>query len=582
MRKNFKIVAFFIVLGFLVRRSFVLHMPVSYDEGSYLYDGLNIIYGLVPYQDFLTKSIPFIYSLSIITKFFGNSLFIARYFMVFISFISSIFIYLITKKFFNQKIAIWASLLFWVFPSIAAYTSVIYTEVLQICLILVSLYLLVLSFQNKKLLYTFLSSIFVSLAFFTRQTSIFFIFASSLLILFSNKSSKKKAFKLLLTYLLGIGIFMLVSVSFSVSTIGFSRTIELLGLGAIDLSIVNKAGMSFYGNKFIIQKILEVISEASMLSRDAMFMMFITVLSLTSVLNIVINKFTKFSLKHINTLTIILLALLVTIFQSKYAINAPYWYIWFWERISLILLVGTFSYIQIFYSSKLIDKYFGDYQCSKYLMWLWIIGLSGTYALWIKFRSAYLIEFFPPIVILSALTLERLSALVSQQKSIMFSNRFVIKTMFVLLLITSFFYSYEWNYKMPSMGVYNYDSIERVVTFLKENSEENDEILTASLIFPYLSGNRVPFSISHPSWYGYNYINEADLLLYFPPFNEFENYVKNNKTKYIVSDNYTSASYFKRYPNFSKYVDDNYTIVLTQGQIEIFEYRGQSEREEKF
>ena len=255
--KKVLLVGFIVLLGLFIHLYYANNLPLTNDESSYLYDTLNIRNGLIPLKDFLTKSLPFIYLLTLSQSIFGNSIFVGRLLMIVISLFTSLLLYFFARDMLGKKIAIISGLIYWAFPLIAAYTTQIHTEPLQVLCVILS-YLFLFRFRvSKKLHHLLFSAIAMTIAFFVRQSSIVLILLPALFEMFSKILFKSKFLKLPIYFFAITSVLISLVTIFAYNYFGGGRTLELVGGGAANLAIQEKGSL---GIKEIIPILLNLVS----------------------------------------------------------------------------------------------------------------------------------------------------------------------------------------------------------------------------------------------------------------------------------------------------------------------------------
>tara|TARA_B100000029_G_scaffold416351_1_gene420573 strand:- start:2040 stop:3674 length:1635 start_codon:yes stop_codon:yes gene_type:complete len=128
---------------------------------------------------------------------------IARYLSIGISIISIFPMYLLGRRFFDEKFALCAAGFFAFIPQLNYHASSGYTEPLFILILILSVYFILK--KNSNLSY--LSFVSLATLWYVHWSGIIFFIALSLILFLNNKKSKKLFFK----YLLCIGIFILIT-----------------------------------------------------------------------------------------------------------------------------------------------------------------------------------------------------------------------------------------------------------------------------------------------------------------------------------------------------------------------------------
>lgn len=165
---------------------------------------------------------------------------------------------------------------------------------------------------------------------------------------------------------------------------------------------------------------------------------------------------------------------------------------------------------------------------------VWIATLAILYAVWPTHLVEYLADFIPPIVIAGSLALGSLK-LSKWQGYIL-----------VILFLGISFSSLRSVYIRPWTGMFTRDAVVQSSMWLRDNVSMNQEIFTAAVIVPYLSGHHVPFNLSHPQWYRYNFISQQDKSIFLPSYVDVQKVV-NTQASWILRDQLTDYVY----PDFS-------------------------------
>lgn len=571
--KKVLLVGFIVLLGLFIHLYYANNLPLTNDESSYLYDTLNIRNGLIPLKDFLTKSLPFIYLLTLSQSIFGNSIFVGRLLMIVISLFTSLLLYFFARDMLGKKIAIISGLIYWAFPLIAAYTTQIHTEPLQVLCVILS-YLFLFRFRvSKKLHHLLFSAIAMTIAFFVRQSSIVLILLPALFEMFSKILFKSKFLKLPIYFFAITSVLISLVTIFAYNYFGGGRTLELVGGGAANLAIQEKGSLGIkeiitYPFKFG----LEAIVEANNLFRDGLILLSFALLTLfyyfLAKRNKIEDKFKTYGFASI------FLIFIFSMYQFRYHLFSGLWKVDMIPQVNLLFLtivltLLTFSHVT--HRNSLSPKYFKIFnsQFYKFLI-LWIIILLGIYLLWIKFRSPYLIEFFPPLLILFSIGITSFIEDINLITNKVYKKS--IRLILILFTIVSFTTSFYMNKNIYFTGLFLPAEVEEITNYIKSESPSKDTILTALAILPYLSDDEVIYNISHPAWYGYTNIRRDVFLLYFPPVEKLLELLKNRRVKFIIREPFTDASYF-RYKDIREQMEVNYSLVKTVGRATIYKIK---------
>lgn len=151
MKKNKEL----IILGIFLVLFFIfllilnwLNPTLLWDENAYLGNARNHI----SHSNFTEEfRFPFLeYAISGVWLLTGESILAARIMIMLFSIASIIFIYLISKEYFNQKLSLLLTLLFAISPLILSWSFRIYTDIPAMFFVIVSFYMILISEKNQK------------------------------------------------------------------------------------------------------------------------------------------------------------------------------------------------------------------------------------------------------------------------------------------------------------------------------------------------------------------------------------------------------------------------------------------------
>lgn len=160
----------------------------------------------------------------------------------------------------------------------------------------------------------------------------------------------------------------------------------------------------------------------------------------------------------------------------------------------------------------------------------WIAALAILYWLWPTHLVEYLADFILPIVIAGSLAVASLRLRIWQQ--------YVLVIIFIFTTIASL----HSVYIRPWTGMFTRDAVAASAQWLQNNVPADQEIFTAAVIIPYLSGHHVPFDLSHPQWYGYDFISQQDKNVFLPLYSQLQKTVA-TETTWMLRDQLTDYVY---------------------------------------
>src|SRR3989338_634152 len=159
----------------------------------------------------------------------------------------------------------------------------------------------------------------------------------------------------------------------------------------------------------------------------------------------------------------------------------------------------------------------------------WVATLGILYWLWPTHLVEYLADFIPPIVLAGSVALGSLHGVRKQ---------YILVG--ILLCISA--WSLHSVYIRPWTGTFARSAVEESANFLQEHVPLAEEVFTAAVIVPYLSGHHVPFDLSHPQWYRYAFISEKDKDTFLPPYSAVEKIV-DQQVSWVLRDQLTDYVY---------------------------------------
>ena len=166
--KLYKITLILVLLILAIIKILLVH-PTYSDENFYFNVAKHILYYSLPYRDFFFAHPPIqIFILSSIYKVFGVSFTIGKLLTIVYSSVCVLLTYSIAKKLFGIKPAFFSSMLFVISPPFIAFSDISCGMWGVMLFLLMSIF-----FILKKRL--FISSVFFTIAFFTRYITIFYI-----------------------------------------------------------------------------------------------------------------------------------------------------------------------------------------------------------------------------------------------------------------------------------------------------------------------------------------------------------------------------------------------------------------------
>ncbi len=160
------------------------------DASSWDTVAVNLTQGIGFYEDNHPTAVrPPVYPLFLagIYKVFGHSILAARLFQIFLSALTAVLIFALSKKIFNENISLFSGLVCAVYPPLIIYSTIIGSETLFIFLMAASLYALSAAYETGRLKDFVLTGLLLGVTNLCRSTLVFYPFFLAPLLLWVHK-----------------------------------------------------------------------------------------------------------------------------------------------------------------------------------------------------------------------------------------------------------------------------------------------------------------------------------------------------------------------------------------------------------
>ena len=178
------------------------------------------------------------------------------------------------------------------------------------------------------------------------------------------------------------------------------------------------------------------------------------------------------------------------------------------------------------------------------LPFLWVGGLYVFYSNWIKFHANYLIEFLVPLAIFSGvgayLMLRRIT------------TRWWMLAPLALLIIWVGYTTQYVTYYFEHTGTFDLRSIEEAADWARANIPPDETIFTGAAAIPYRSGHRTTLDIAHPRWYAYEFTrkNTERLSTFLPSAGEMVAAFR--EAEWVLLERQTGFSFLMEYTEIER------------------------------
>ncbi len=510
--ENRKLLRFLLVFGLVgglvLRLLYASHLPLSNDEGSYLYDGLLLSQGKWPFLTSFSRAPALMFLTALVVKIFGRSFLAGRMISILAGLGSAYFLYLIGRKLFNQRVGIVAFLLYALLAPCVVHTIYLHTQPVELFLALVGVYfVLEVIFDHKvktpkfsifNFQFSILAGIFFGLAVLVRETAALYP-AAMVLAIFALRDGKNG------------------------TCLPAGRTVSHLRLR--EAVLMGVSSLAVWGGIWGF-----VVSQVGFKKVKAVFLAITTMHDTGEYMSF------GFTLK------------------KKFEV----FYGAFGENFILYFLAVVFAVI-------VVKRVVRQRQIEK--NWAFLLILCSVpflfYGLYYRrLQAEYLAEFMPALVLMSAVALDKCSS--GLQSALKTRSELRYHTLFLLLPIAyCLFTNYRYQWHNQHGGTFAPEALKEAVSYVKKNIPPDEEIFTGAVIIPFLSGHELSFNISRPVIFGYPHLKPEIKYTLFPQDHEIINHLEARPVEWAVFDRTTWETFSRGHPELEDYLKNNYNIVKT-------------------
>lgn len=200
---------------------------------------------------------------------------------------------------------------------------------------------------------------------------------------------------------------------------------------------------------------------------------------------------------------------------------------------------------------------------------IWVGGLAFFYMNWIKFHANYISEFIPPLIILSGygclVIWQRFQTTASFGKDypVVELLRRIGMIIIIMVLSWALFVSNFITHFYEHTGTYDQQAITKAATWASANIPLNERIFTGAAVVAFTSSHHTSLDIAHPRWYAYDFIrNDTARINTFLP--SASNMVATfHQTNWVLVDEQTKFSFFNEYDEINNSVKKDFVPVQT-------------------
>ena len=480
--------------GLVLRLLYASHLPLSNDEGSYLYDGLLLSQGKWPFLTSFSRAPALMFLMAFVVKVFGRSFLAGRMISIFAGLGSAYFLYLIGRKLFNQRVGIAVFLLYALLAPCVVHTIYLHTQPLELFFILAGVWFVAgickaRPCKRSKAWPFVVAGVFFGLAVLVRETAALYPAAMVLAIfaLSDGKSGNRSHLRLREAVLMGVS--------------------SLAVWGGVWGFIVSQVGW---------EKVKAVFLAITTMHDTGEYMSF----------GFTLKK--KFEVFHGALGENFILYFLAVIFVAVLAVKVGGWVR---ER----RVERNWLFLLVFCSVPFL--FYGLY--------------------YRRLQAEYLAEFMPALVLMSAVALDRVVE--SAKCKVQSAKFFVFPFLIFNFSLLTFNFRYMWLHQHG--GDFSPEALESSVRFVQSEVAPDEEIFTAVVAIPFLSGNPLALNISRPTIFGYPHLEPGIKYALFPTEEAIINYLENKPVNWIIIEHEVRDMYLRSDERLEDYLLHQYDII---------------------
>lgn len=198
---------------------------------------------------------------------------------------------------------------------------------------------------------------------------------------------------------------------------------------------------------------------------------------------------------------------------------------------------------------------------------VWVLGLVFFYVNWIKFHANYIAEFIPPLILLAGVgtmyVFDRLCSplfLATDYPPIALARKLgvgVVIGVFAWLLFVSQYITFVFDHT----GTFDQASAREAADWARAYIPDDEEIFTGAALIPYLSGHRISLDIAHPRWYAYEFTRKDTerLNTFLPPAEEMV--AAFQAAQWFLLEQQTAFSFLAEYADIERGLKEDFVEV---------------------
>jgi 4-amino-4-deoxy-L-arabinose transferase-like glycosyltransferase len=197
----------------------------------------------------------------------------------------------------------------------------------------------------------------------------------------------------------------------------------------------------------------------------------------------------------------------------------------------------------------------------------WLGGLVFFYTNWIKFHANYIGEFIVPLSILTGVGLyvvrrrwrggTDLPVFGAGHRLVRLGLRWGT----LLVLFWAFYLTNYITFTFEHTGTFHQGSVEEAAAWAREHIPADQTIFTGAALVPYLSGHHIALDIAHPRWYAYEFTRKDPVRLnaFLPPIEDMLGAYR--QATWVLREQQTGFSFLMEYSEIEAGLETDFVKV---------------------
>ena len=213
---------------------------------------------------------------------------------------------------------------------------------------------------------------------------------------------------------------------------------------------------------------------------------------------------------------------------------------------------------------KAYESFSSDDSFSNTFLLLWLLGPLVFYLYYNMSQEIFIYELSAIMCLIGGVVYSRVNGFKGERTVV--TKAIVIAIVLSMLTAPFFYLEYE-----RSTTITKPWTVELVASYIKEHTEEGEEIFTANMAIAIEADRPIVMHLSHPTIYCDDYVQGFPdfSVIDYPTPEEIIQYLDTNRIRYIVNDPLTNYYYFMFNPELRTYVMKNYIQVREINHVRI-------------